>query len=259
MGLDDYAQFISGIKKKTGIDLSLYKEAQMKRRLTSLYEKRGFSSFREYLMALGRDSELLNEFLDRMTINVSEFYRNRNRWDVLENKILPELFRRTKRPKIWSAACSTGEEPYTIAMIMSKFMSLSQVQIQATDLDENVLAQAKLGLYPARSLNEVPLEMKNKFFTKEGNFYKISHEIKRTVTFRKHNLLEEPFGGPFDLIVCRNVLIYFTEEAKVRLYHKFSRAMNPGAIFFVGSTEQIFNADAYVFETVDTFFYKKMK
>jgi chemotaxis protein methyltransferase CheR len=259
MCLDDYAQFISGIKKKTGVDLSLYKEAQMKRRLTSLYEKRGFTTFREYLSALGRDSELLNEFLDRMTINVSEFYRNRNRWDVLENKILPGLLGRTKRPKIWSAACSTGEEPYTIAMILSKFMPLSQVQIQATDIDENVLARAKLGLYPVRSLNEVPLEMKNKYFTMEGNLSKISPEIIRTVTFHKHNLLEEPFSGPYDLIVCRNVLIYFTEEAKIRLYHKFSRAMNPEGVFFVGSTEQIFNADAYGFEPMDTFFYKKVK
>ncbi len=259
MCLDDYAQFISGIREKTGIDLSLYKEAQMKRRLTSLYEKRGFISFRDYLTALGRNSELLNELLDRMTINVSEFYRNRNRWDVLENKILPELLGRTKRPKIWSAACSTGEEPYTIAMILSKFMPLSQVQIQATDIDENVLARAKQGFYPARSLNEVPLEMKNKYFTMEGNLYKISPEIIRAVDFRKHNLLEETFSGHYDLIVCRNVLIYFTEEAKVRLYHKFSRAMKTEAIFFVGSTEQIFNADAYGFEPVDTFFYKKVK
>ncbi|KAB2338322.1 protein-glutamate O-methyltransferase CheR [Cytobacillus depressus] len=253
----DYQNFVLNIKRKTGIDLSLYKEAQMKRRLLSLYEKKGFQSFHDFFEEMRKDDELLNEFLDRMTINVSEFYRNSKRWEVLEKKILPKLLANNKRLKIWSAACSTGEEPYTIAMIMSNFMPLSQVQILATDIDENVIARAKIGTYPERSLNEVPAEMKKKYFVKEGNFYKVSEEIKKTVTFKKQNLLSDPFGGPFDLIVCRNVLIYFTEEAKEQLYHKFSRALKPDGIYFVGSTEQIFNPTKYDLETEDTFFYRK--
>lgn len=253
----DYIDFIANIKKKTGIDLSLYKEAQMKRRLTSLYEKKGFRSFGEFFHSLNKDQELMGEFLDRMTINVSEFYRNRKRWEVLEKKILPRLLKENPRIKIWSAACSTGEEPYTIAMIMSKFMPLSKIQILATDIDENVIARAKMGLYPERSLNEVPSDIKTKYFTKEGALYKVSDDIKKTVTFKKQNLLADHFGGPFDLIVCRNVLIYFTEEAKDELYHKFSAALRSGGIFFVGSTEQIFNPNVYQFETEDTFFYRK--
>lgn len=253
----DYQGFIVNIKKKTGIDLSLYKEAQMKRRLQSLYEKKGFKSFSDFLEGMRKDNQLLNEFLDRMTINVSEFYRNSKRWEVLEKKILPKLLANNRRLKIWSAACSTGEEPYTIAMIMSNFLPLSQIQIQATDIDENVIARAKLGTYPERSLNEVPEEMKRKYFVKDGTHYKVSEEIKKTVTFRKQNLLSDHFGGPFDLIVCRNVLIYFTEEAKDVLYHKFSSALKTDGIFFVGSTEQIFNPGKYDFETEDTFFYRK--
>ncbi|MEQ2528134.1 protein-glutamate O-methyltransferase CheR [Robertmurraya yapensis] len=255
--VQDYEQFVVNIKKKTGIDLALYKEAQMKRRLTSLYEKRGFRSFQEYYLAVSEDRKLLEEFLDRMTINVSEFYRNGKRWEVLEKKLLPKLLEKNGRLKIWSAACSTGEEPYTIAMILSKFMPLSQVQILATDIDENVIARAKTGAYPERSLNEVPEEMKRKYFTQDGSFFKISEEIKKTVTFKKLNLLADPFGGPFDLIVCRNVLIYFTEDAKDILYKKFSGALKQDGIFFVGSTEQIFNPSVYGFETEDTFFYKK--
>ena len=104
----------------TGIDLSLYKEGQMKRRLTSLYEKRGYKSFQEYYQAIKNSHEVLIEFLDRMTINVSEFYRNYKRWEVLETKILPSLLSSTRKLKIWSAACSTGEEPYTIAMVLIK-------------------------------------------------------------------------------------------------------------------------------------------
>jgi chemotaxis protein methyltransferase CheR len=255
----DYEQFITQVKTKTGIDLALYKEAQMKRRLTSLYEKKDYSSFQEYFQAMSRSQALLNEFLDRITINVSEFYRNYKRWEVLEKKILPKILERNKKPKIWSAACSTGEEPYTLAMILSRFMPLSNVRVVATDIDENVIARAKLGIYPERSLQEVPNEMKKKYFTQEGSLYRISDEIKQTVTFKKHNLLADSYGGPYDLIVCRNVLIYFTEDAKDILYKKFSQALNPQGIFFVGSTEQIFNTTKYGFEIEDTFFYKKSK
>ncbi len=254
----DYEQFIRQIKSKTGIDLSLYKEAQMKRRLTSLYEKKGYSSFREYFQMINQNQELFNEFLDRMTINVSEFYRNAKRWEILEQKILPQIIKHTSKPKIWSAACSTGEEPYTLAMIFSKYIPLSNVNILATDIDENALSRAKLGIYPERSFHEIPNEMKRKYFSQEGSYYKISDEIKRTVNFKKHNLLADSFGGPFDLIVCRNVLIYFTEEAKDILYNKFSKALNSKGFFFVGSTEQIFNAVRYELESEDTFFYKKI-
>lgn len=253
----DYEHFIKNIKSKTGIDLSLYKEAQMKRRLTSLYEKRGFSNFTEFYSGLNNQRELYYEFLDRMTINVSEFYRNYKRWEVLEEKILPSLLERNGNLKVWSAACSTGEEPYTIAMILSKLMPMSKVRVLATDIDENVIARAKLGLYPERSLNEVPDDMKKKYFKKEGTNYKVSDEIMKTVTFKKQNLLSDPFDSQFDLIVCRNVLIYFTEEAKEVLYSKFSGALKRQGVFFVGSTEQIFNAERFDLSSVDTFFYQK--
>jgi chemotaxis protein methyltransferase CheR len=164
---------------------------------------------------------------------------------------------RANAPKIWSAACSTGEEPYTMVMILSKYLPLNKIHILATDIDEKAIARAKLGLYPERSLNELPHDMKRKYFTKEGSQYQISDEIKKAVTFKKHNLLADSFGGPFDLIICRNVLIYFTEEAKDILYHKFSNALNSSGILFVGSTEQIFNVGKYGFEVEDTFFYKK--
>ncbi|SNT22783.1 chemotaxis protein methyltransferase CheR [Bacillus sp. OK838] len=253
----EYEEFIRNIKMLTGIDLASYKEGQMKRRLTSLYEKRGYHSFREYCKDIQTCPGVLNEFLDRMTINVSEFYRNPKRWEVLERKILPGLLGSKKKLKIWSAACSTGEEPYTIAMILSNLVPLSQIEILATDLDENVLARAVLGIYPERSLTEVPEEIKRKYFEKEGSFYRVNDEIKKRVTFKKQNLLADRFDWGFDLVVCRNVLIYFTEEAKSLLYEKFSASLKSGGIFFVGSTEQIFTPGKYQFETVDTFFYKK--
>ncbi|KIL44201.1 chemotaxis protein CheR [Jeotgalibacillus soli] len=254
---DEYIEFIHSIKQKTGIDLSLYKEAQMKRRLTSLYEKQGFKTFMEFYQAMTKDKKVLNDFLDRMTINVSEFYRNGKRWEVLQQKILPSLMKNGRKLKVWSAACSTGEEPYSLAMVLSQFMSLSEISILATDLDANAIEKAKIGLYTERALAEVPIKIKQTHFTEQGAFYKVSDEVKRTVSFRQHNLLNDPFDKQFDLIVCRNVMIYFTDEAKDILYRKFSDALRPGGVFFVGSTEQIFNPSVYKLETADTFFYRK--
>ena len=256
--MPDYVAFIGNIKRKTGIDLSLYKEAQMKRRLTSLYEKKGYKSFKDYFEAIHNDKELLEEFLDRMTINVSEFYRNAQRWDVLEKKIFPKLLAQNKKLKIWSAACSTGEEPYSLAMVLSSHVPVRDIAILATDLDLGVIERAKVGLYPERSLKEVPAPIVKEYFNNEGHFYQVKDEIKKTVTFKQQNLLEDRYDTGFDLIVCRNVMIYFTEEAKDQIYMNFSKSLKTGGILFVGSTEQIFNPAKYGFESEDTFFYRKI-
>ncbi|WP_071459967.1 CheR family methyltransferase [Bacillus massilinigeriensis] len=253
----DYEQFIGKVYRKTGVNLAFYKEAQMKRRLTSLYEKKGFTSFSEYFQAIDCDPVLLHEFLDRITINVSEFYRNANRWNILENRILPEILRGSSL-KIWSAACSTGEEPYTLSMVLSQYLPLNQFTIDATDIDRNALEKAKLGVYTDRALKELPESMLKKHFAKEGMHYKLSPDIAKRVQFKQHNLLEDRFEKGYDLIVCRNVLIYFTEVAKEELYHKFSGSLKKGGMLFVGSTEQIFNPGRYGFEAADTFFYRKL-
>ncbi|AJD91303.1 chemotaxis protein CheR [Jeotgalibacillus malaysiensis] len=255
---NDYTGFVSYIKNKTGIDLSLYKEAQMKRRLTSLYEKKGYSSFTDFSTALSSEQNLLDEFLDRMTINVSEFYRNQKRWEILEQKIIPGLLKTHKPLKVWSAACSTGEEPYSLAMVLNQFPKGSYSHILATDLDKIAIEKAKIGLYAERALAEVPSKIKQEYFTRQGSFYQVSDRIKGQVRFKQQNLLKDRFDTSYDLIVCRNVMIYFTEEAKEALYHKFSQSLRPGGILFVGSTEQIFNPAKYGFESADTFFYRKI-
>jgi chemotaxis protein methyltransferase CheR len=254
----DFLQFIASIKKMTGIDLALYKEAQMKRRLTSLRVKRGYSTFATYFEALSRDKELFYEFLDRMTINVSEFFRNPGRWEVLDNKILPRLMQESRKLKCWSAACSTGEEPYTLTMLLMRKNYIGNSSVLATDIDEGAIAKAKQGVYTERSLQDCPKDLIAKYFTKDEMTYRISDEVKNKVTYRKHNLLADPFDSGFDLIICRNVMIYFTEEAKHELYHKFSNALRPGGVLFVGSTEQIFQPQQYQFEAEDTFFYRKI-
>lgn len=256
---DDFDQFVQKLKLKTGINLALYKENQMKRRLNNLKEKRGFKTFVDYFHAMMLKKELFLEFLDHMTINVSEFYRNPSRWEILEKQLLPELIaKRNGRIRCWSAACSTGEEPYSLAMVLSSMMKLHDIQVLATDIDQNAIDRAKRGIYQAQSVKDVPKLHLNRFFNIAGSNYEITDEIKRCITFTKHNLLAEPFELNFDLIICRNVLIYFTEEAKDSLFMKFSRSLVKGGYLFIGGTEQIFHPSNYHLEQVHTFFYRKI-
>jgi len=256
---EDFAQFVAKVKAATSIDLGQYKENQMRRRLTTLRLKHGYTTFASYFAALMKDEKLMAEFLDRMTINVSEFWRNPNRWQVLKDKFLPEMIKGGGRLNMWSAACSTGEEPYTLAMILDSMGALDRARILATDIDDNALAKAREGVYHERSVKDVPPNYLQTYFQMEGGLYRIDPRIKQAVEFRKHNLLLDPFLDKYDLIICRNVMIYFTEEAKAGLYLKFADALKPEGILFVGSTEQIFNPQQYGLEPADTFFYRRLR
>lgn len=160
--------------------------------------------------------------------------------------------------KVWSAACSTGDEPYTLAMVLGKFMPLNKIQIIATDIDKQVLEKAQIGIYDEKSLKGLPADLKQKYFNKiDSRRYQISDEVKKCIKFSQHNLLKDAYPDKCDLIVCRNVMIYFTEEAKQVMYQKFNDALKKEGILFVGSTEQIISPGKYNFSTLQSFFYKK--
>lgn len=256
---DDYQEFILKVDEKHDIDLSLYKETQMKRRITTLRNKRGFASYLAYFHAMNRDDNLMKEFIDRLTINVSEFFRNQNRWSVLRNRVIPDLIKKQSTLTVWSAACSTGEEPYSLAILLKEYFPHVKVNILATDIDEAALLKAEQGQYAEQSLKEVPATLKQKYFTKQNNTYKIESSVMRNVTFKKHNLLADRYPINYDLIICRNVLIYFTDEAKEAIYKGFGNTLREEGILFVGSTEQIFTPENYNLELYDTFFYRKSK
>ncbi|MYL41976.1 MULTISPECIES: CheR family methyltransferase [Virgibacillus] len=252
----DYHLFKENIKRKLDIDLELYKESQMKRRLTSLRNKYGYASFAEYYEALCRNQDLMRQFLDRMTINVSEFYRNPKRWEVLQEKILPSLVNKQSFT-IWSAACSTGEEPYSIAMLLATHYPNATYQILATDIDETVLDKAKQAIYQKAALKDLPEAFLSNYFTEQNDLFYLDQTIKKKVSFKKHNLLADKYPNNVDLVICRNVLIYFTDQAKESIYHKFSNTLTESGVLFVGSTEQIFNPEKYNLKLKETFFYQK--
>ncbi|MTI48144.1 CheR family methyltransferase [Sporosalibacterium faouarense] len=255
--MDKYEIFKDNVYKLIGINLSCYKEKQMKRRINSLIGRNNYSDFDDYFKGLKTDEKLLSEFVNYLTINVSEFYRNPSQWEVIEKEIIPVSIEKHSNLKIWSSACSTGEEPYSMVMLLSKFFPLNKIKILATDIDKGAIEKAKIGVYNEKSVQNLPKEFVSKYFKRIGNTYKIDDSIKKCVEFKELNLLEDNYPRNTDLILCRNVMIYFTEEAKNIMYKKFYDSLNKEGILFVGSTEQIILPDRFNLKSVRTFFYKK--
>lgn len=249
--------FIKRFDGMSSINLTAYKRPQMERRINSFMRSAGCPDYGSFIEQLQTDRDLFQKFLEHITINVSEFFRNTNHWQVLEDAIIPMLLRQRRTLKIWSAGCSTGEEPYSLAiMTREKGYDLSD-RILASDLDNEVLSRAQQGVYAQRVLQGVPGFTLNKYFDHNGSSYMVKQEIKNLVRFKQHDLLRDPFPRDYDLILCRNVVIYFTEETKQNLYRRFADSLRPGGVLFIGSTEQIFNGRELGLHTVSTFFYQK--
>ncbi|WP_075678727.1 CheR family methyltransferase [Roseburia sp. 831b] len=256
--LGDYEKFKKDVFALTKIDLNAYKEKQMRRRIDTLIGKNKITSYTDYVALIKKDKEKFEQFVNFLTINVSEFYRNPDQWKILDTEVFPALIKKFgKNIKIWSAACSTGDEPYSLVMALSKHLPLSNIKVIATDIDKQVLDTARMGLYNEKSIASVPEDLKKKYFTKVGASYQISDEIKKRVEFKEHNLLKDPYPSGCHLIVCRNVVIYFTEEAKDKIYENFYQSLAQGGVLFIGSTEQIMNYKELGFIRNKSFFFEK--
>ena len=254
----DWELFKQKLDKKTGIDLQLYKEPQMKRRIGNLVTRDGMDSFVAYFDKVAKDKDSFAEFIEYLTINVSEFFRNPDKFDKIEKEIIPYLMKNSPKLNIWSAGCSIGAEPYSLSIIMKELTPNVRHRILATDLDIDILAKAKKGVYTDNEIKSMKPDRKAKYFTKtpDGKFA-VKPEIKSAVEFKRHNLLKDKFEKGFDLILCRNVVIYFTEEAKDQLYLHFFEALKPGGLLFVGATEAILNFRSLGYTSFQPFFYQK--
>lgn len=256
---DNYEKFKKDVYTIAKIDLNAYKEKQMRRRINTLITKNGIKTYDEYVALIKKDKEKFEQFINFLTINVSEFYRNPEQWKILENEVFPKLIQKHGRNlRIWSAACSTGDEPYSLVMALSRHMPIENIKVIGTDIDKQVLDTARMGLYNEKSIAGVPDDFKKKYFTKVGNSYQISDAIKKRVEFKEHDLLKDPYLSGCHLIVCRNVVIYFTEEAKDEIYAKFHKALASGGVLFIGSTEQIMNYRELGFNRNRSFFFEKI-
>lgn len=252
------------LKKKvlsiTGIDLDNYKSQQMRRRLTSFIENTSFDVV-GYCRMIEKDEASLRKLCDFLTINVTEFYRDAWAFADLEKNILPALLENKAHINVWSAGCSNGSEAYTIAMILSSLPRKVPFHILGTDMDELSLARARAGgPYKEDFLKSLPKHYLTKYFSfdRDKDEYWIIREIKDRATFKKHNLLADPFEKGFDLIACRNVTIYFTEEAKDMLNRRFYESLKENGILFVGATEFMMNALKCGYRKLGTCFYQKI-
>ncbi len=257
----DYEYFKKEVYILTKIDLNSYKEKQMKRRIDTLILRHHLTGYDAFVNLLKTDVDVLEEFVNYLTINVSEFYRNPDQWKIFEEKIIPVLKQNfSGNINIWSAACSTGDEPYTLSMILKKYYNNREFSIYATDIDKQVLNQAQSGIYTKKALSGLPKEYIDKYFTNVSEqTYKVDPSLKTPVKFEKHNLLRDPYPKNVSLIVCRNVLIYFTEEAKEEIFNKFYETLAPGGILFLGATEQMMYYKQIGYERMASFFFQKPK
>lgn len=255
----ELAAFVRRMRRLTGLDLSAYKREQMRRRLSGVMTRTGTRNLVELVGLLERDPSRVDEVRDQLTINVSEFFRDPDRFQYLESHVLPAIIRESRKPVIWSAGCSNGSEPYSLAMILADLMPHGGYRIVASDIDRGILAQARAGnAYRSADVRNVSKARLARHFRQEGDRYAVLDPIKRRIEFRHHNLLADPFERELDLIVCRNVMIYFTEEAKSALFGRMARALREGGVLFIGGTETLSHEQAGSFVSIATGFYRRV-
>ncbi len=243
----EFLEFVQYMHKNYGIDLSK-KRILIEGRLSNLIERKGMSSFSQYLESIKRNNkEEITMLINKLTTNYTYFYREENHFNFLKETVLPyeEKNNKLKTLNIWSAGCSSGEEPYTLAMVIDDYFKYSlgqwKIQIFATDISENVLSKAREGIYSEESIKNLPESYKKRYFvkTKEGK-YQVSPDIKKYVTFSVLNLMDPIVAkNKYDVIFCRNVMIYFNAETKINIVNKFYEATKSGGYLMIGHAETV--------------------
>jgi chemotaxis protein methyltransferase CheR len=237
-----YARLARNVRAMLGIDLSQYKPAQVWRRVNGFASARGLPDPDALIERAREDGVLRQAFLDMLTINVSEFFRNPDVWALLVERFLRPMLLTQPSVRIWSAGCSLGFEPFTLVMLARETAPATPVRIVATDLDETILARAEQATFTEAQMAGVSEKRRARFFRPAGDSWTVKRDFRAMVTFRRHDLLKDPFDGPYDLICCRNVVIYFTEAAKTELYRRLCQSLRPGGILFLGATESILDS-----------------
>lgn len=254
----EYAYLKKKIMELLKIDIDSYKGQQMRRRLESFVSRQKTDNPYRFSKMLEHDEGALKALKNMLTINVSEFFRDEPQFDHLRSTVLPELLEKRSHLNIWTAGCSNGQEPYSVAMILDDLAPRGSHRILATDIDVEVLKRAESGgpYHPKEVINLTKLQLQ-KHFTKTEEGYIIVDELRRRVQFREHNLLSDPYQEGYDLVLCRNVMIYFADEAKAKIFERFSQSLKPGGILFLGGTEALLAAENTGFERLAMTFYRK--
>ena len=254
----DFNFFYKWVQVNLGIDLNAYKESQLQRRISTVMRSAGATTLQEYAKLISKDEKIKRTFLDYITINVTEFFRNKEIFDEFESVIMNLLIPKFNSIKIWSAACSLGAEPYSIAIILDKNNVANNNKIIATDIDDTILNKAQIGAFKEHEIKNLSKDILTRYFTRMDNSYEINDKIKKMVAFKKHDLILDNYDKGFHAVVCRNVAIYFKNETKNEIYRKINDSLVLGGVFFTGATESIYNPNDFGFKKLSTFIYEKI-
>jgi chemotaxis protein methyltransferase CheR len=250
----NFEKLLAEIERKTGLNLSGYRESYLRRRIGVRIKANHLSSYDEYREFLKRHPEEYERLLDRLTINVTEFFRNPSTFEAFKRRVLPAL--KSKRDiRIWSAGCASGEEPYSIAILLSEFfgeeLERRFVRIYATDIDSASLARAVRGEYEAKNMVNVSPEILSRYFTRAGRKFVVKPEVRRIVIFEKQDILKRRWVNFFDVVFCRNVAIYFSRDSLEALYRNLHTSLRRGGFLITGKVESITGEVKELFEVVD--------
>lgn len=247
---NDYMKILSVVRSNQNLDFSSYKPKTIQRRIEKRIKFNRLNSYQEYIQFLIKSKEeseiLAREFL----IGVTQFFRDKNAFDVLQEKVIPEIFANKKRNetiRIWSVGCASGEEPYSLALLCYDYMEknslMYDLKIFASDLDKEAIKKASLGIYPESIAANVPEPFLEKYFLLKNGSYQIKDSIRQIVVFAAHNIVTDPPFSKISLVVCRNLLIYFNPEMQTKILNLFQYSISNGGYLFLGSSESISNTD----------------
>jgi two-component system, chemotaxis family, CheB/CheR fusion protein len=254
---EEWRDILTLLRVRTGHDFSNYKPATLRRRVERRVSVRGLASLGEYVRLLREHPDEATALMKELLISVTNFFRDREAWELLERRIVPALFDRKRasdQVRVWSAGCATGEEAYSLAMILSEFAlgvtDSPSVQVFASDLDADAIAHAREGVYTEADLADVAPERLQRFFVRDPGGYRVRRELREIVLFANHNVIKDPPFSHLDLIACRNLLIYLNRTIQERLLETFHFALRPGGFLFLGQSESA-DGDGELFVALD--------
>ena len=258
MNADEFIYVKKKVRELTQYDLDNYGHNQMLRRLDGYISRYKVDNVFQFCRMLESDKNELQKLEKFLTINVSEFFRDLIQFKIFQEKILPEMLNNNLGLNIWSAGCSNGAEAYSVAILLDGLSPYREHRILATDIDKKILSHAiDGGPYKPEEIRNVSKALLEKYFINDnGNFWVIDR-IREKVTFRLHDLTRDPFEDNFDLIICRNVVIYFSGETKKAIRKKFLDAIKENGIFFIGATETMLDTRNTGFQRLSACFYRK--
>jgi chemotaxis protein methyltransferase CheR len=252
---DEFIDFCHGVRRLTGIDLTQYKRRQMERRVRTFADRRAHD-LTSYLQAITVDRAELNDFLDRVTINVSQLWRNPEQWERL-GEMIPDLAE-AGTLRAWSAGCSYGAEAYTLAALAREVAPGASLDILGTDIDARMVERAREGRFTADDARSAPAHLVTRWFDRDGDGWRAKPELRLVTKFQVGDLLRDRVADArFDLILCRNVVIYFTEPVRDALHRRLVAALRPGGYLMVGSSERVADPRAAGLDAAFPFIYRK--